>query len=122
MDKKLADVFPETLGYYFQKVFEATQRPELHQLGLVHVDLVLEIIGKFKQALADRDAQDAYYGVTNTIDEVEWPLHRLRAYFAGEEADLIDRSAYIFTTFCKDRVDGLREMAVEIDEEYVSPT
>ncbi len=39
MDKKLADVFPQTLGYYFQKVFEATQRPELHQLGQMHVDL-----------------------------------------------------------------------------------
>jgi hypothetical protein len=121
MEKKLADVFPETLSYYFQKVFEATQRPELHQLGKKHVDLILETLGKFKKALADRDELEAHYGVTNTLDEVEWPLQRLRAYFAGEEGDLVDRSAYIFTTFCKGRVEELRQMAAEIDEEYASP-
>ncbi|MEM1452300.1 MAG: hypothetical protein AAGI22_24550 [Planctomycetota bacterium] len=122
MDNKLIDIFPETLSYYIQKVFEATQRPELHQLGKVHVDLILEIIGKFKQALTDRDALEAYEGVTITLDEVEWPLQRLRAYFEGEEGELIDRSAYIFTTFCKGRVEELRQMAVEIDEEYASTT
>jgi len=120
MDKKLTDIFPETLSYYFQKVFEATQRPELHEFGRLHVDLILEITGKFKQALTDRDALEAYEGVTITLDEVEWPLLRLRAYFAGEEGELIDRSAYIFTTFCKGRVEELRQMAAEIDEEYAS--
>lgn len=120
MDNKLAAIFAPTLSYDFQKVFEATQRSELHPLGKVHVEQILDVLAKFKQALVIRQVLDAYEGVTTSLDEVEWPLQRLRSYFEGEKGELVSRSAYIFATFCKGRVEELREVAIEIDKEYAS--
>jgi len=118
-DVKLADAFPATLDYYFQKVFEATRRPEHHEFGAMHVDLIRRCIAKLKDALAERGIVDAYEPLTDAIKDVEWPLQELHRFFRHDpDSTLSGRSAYIFTYYCRDQVNELREMAKEVDKRY----
>lgn len=123
--KKLANVFssPGT-NYPLSKIFEAILNPQsAHaQLGEVHVDQILKCIEAFKNGLKDREILEAYYedgGGTHTLELLAYALQKLQTYFRNSaEARINEKDAYIFATFVKVQVGGLRQYAREIDEEY----
>jgi len=117
--KKLAACFPDTLGYYFGKIFEAIHSPEYLSLGKIHVDLVSECLSGMKSLLQERGG----WGINDSIDyEYEllaYPLERLAGFFDDNRASsLNDKDAFIFCAFVQHRIETLRHIAEEIDAEY----
>lgn len=117
--EKLADVFPATLDYYFEKLYESTHGGKGWEFGKLHVDLLARILTEFKEALQKRGTLGAYDEIEHHLGLAAYPLEQLVEYFvSGGRGKLNDRDAFIFISFLEDELRTLREMAAEIDEEY----
>lgn len=118
-NEKLADLFPPTLEYHFEKIFEGIHRPEYAELGRINVEFVQQVIEDFKKELGRREINGAYEGVQYTLELLEYPLQELKSYFKGlTETALNAKSAYIFAYFAREQMKDVEDMAIEIDEEY----
>jgi hypothetical protein len=121
--EKLATIFPETLDYYVEKIFEGINRPDYMEMGALHLGLIQEIFDGFRTALERRGLElDAYDGIKLLYEETAYPLAELRAFFEkvqqGGEPKFPPQAARIFAWFLKSKLDELRGMAQEIDEDY----
>ena len=120
-DEKLAALFPETLHYYFEKVYQAARRSALSEYGALHVSLIGKVIENFKSALEKREIAGAYCGVEDQLNQLEYPLAQLSEYFADKgEGRLNAKDAEIFTSFLQNEMSELHEMARNLDAEYAA--
>jgi len=119
-DRKLTDVFPQVLPYYFEKIYEATrQGPEWQKFGIVHVDLVNKVLDEFRSALEERGLGGALEGVEDTLGQLDYVLPALREYFEDpDNSRLTDRDPYVFWVFAQLQMHDLQRMAGEIDHDY----
>jgi len=122
---KLKAVFPDTLPYYIEKIFENIGKLDHAELGLVHVKLVKKIMDKLKGTLQKRGIEiDTYDSIKFLYELLEYPIAELELYFdrskSQEEPKINDKTAYIFTCFIKEELYELKEIAKEIDDEYNS--
>ena len=117
--EKLEELFPPLLPYYFEKVYESILSNRVRGDGAIHVSQIHEIITNFNAALENRGIAGAYPGVEYQLKLLEYPLSQLAEYFAHKgEWRLNANDARIFTSFVHNEISKLREMAIEIDEEY----
>lgn len=115
-DQKLIKLFPKTLGYYFEKIYESTRGSKQNKFGELHVDLILKCVSEFEHALKERGILDNH---KYSINELNYPLLEIKKYFQKpSESKLNSEDAYIFTFFVKQKINNLMQIAVEIDEEY----
>jgi hypothetical protein len=119
---KLANRFPETTSYFFEKIFAGT-RGDAVEIGQIGVGQIENIISDFKKALEARGLNlDTYDSIKHLYIDLEYPMEQLRSYFASavkKEARTIDsRAAEIFTWFVEHRLKELKHIAEEIDAEY----
>lgn len=120
-DTKLVNLFPHTLSYDFSKVFEATYRSERFCLGSLHLKIIKECVEKFKSELSKRGEWDISESINYHYDKITYTLTELEQYFEGTgNSKLNDKDAYIFTSFLREQVRCLENIAAEIDEEYES--
>ena len=120
-DDKLSAIFPPVIHYYFEKVYESTHGTNSSEYGTIHVDLIREIVEKFKAALAQRGIAGAYPAVAHQLASLEYPFAELSEYFAQKgNGRLNDKDADIFTSYLEHGVSKLQEMAAELDAEYAS--
>jgi len=121
--EKLEAVFPDTLPYYIEKIFENIGKLDRAKLGLGHVKLVKEIMDKIKESLQKRGIEiDTYDSIKYLYELLEYPITELELYFdeskAKEGPKINDKTAYIFTCFIKGELCELKGIAKEIDDEY----
>jgi hypothetical protein len=120
-DQRLQGIFPSTLGYYFQKIAEATHGSKPAEFGVVHVRFVAETIEAFKERLRERGILDAYDSVVHLLQLIEYPIMELSTYFAdATRSSINEKGAYIFGFFIERHVEELKAIAKEIDETYMS--
>jgi hypothetical protein len=118
-DQRLEDVFPSTLGYYFEKIGGAINGSEPMDFGTMHIHLVAEVIETFKEHLKERGALQAYDSVVDLIGLIEYPVQELTRYFSGAHGSTLNaKSAHIFAFFVYKHIEELKSMAKEIDEDY----
>lgn len=119
--KKLEDVFPSTLGYYFEKIGGAIDGSEPGDFGTMHIGLVAGVIKAFKARLEERGILQAYESVVYQIELMEYPIQELTTYFAdANRSSLNAKGAHIFAFFVYKQIQELKSMAKEIDEDYNS--
>jgi hypothetical protein len=123
--EKLEAVFPDTFSYYIEKIFENIGKSEHAQLGLMHVELVKEVMDKLKESLRKRGIEiDTYDSIKYLYELLEYPITELKLYFdrliAKEEPRINDKTAHIFAYFIREQLSELKEIAKEIDDEYSS--
>ncbi len=121
--EKLEAIFPNTLSYYIEKIFENIGKLDRAKLGLVHVKLVKQVMDKMRKSLQKRGIViDTYDSIKCLYESLEYPITELELYFDGskakEEPRINDKTAYIFTCFIKEELYELKEIAKEIDDEY----
>lgn len=118
-EEKLENVFPDTLSYYFSKIFEAIHSPDYFPTGRMHVDLVAECLTRFKDLLEKRGEWGIYDSVNYQYELLEYPLEELKSFFTNRAASkLNDKDAYIFCAFVREQLKTLQQIAREIDDEY----
>lgn len=117
--EKLSAAFPPTLGYFFEKIHEATHDATYYPLGKMHVELVKASLEQFKQALENRGEWGARVGVSCAYEELEYPLDSLMLFFTDRASSkLNEKDAYIFSRFVQSELKEIEDMAREIDLEY----
>ncbi|MEK9135638.1 MAG: hypothetical protein AAB393_00835, partial [Bacteroidota bacterium] len=122
--ERLADLFPETLGYYFEKVCAGTDSPTSPdgQYGGIHLKMIAEEVQAFRVALQKRGLLNRYSHYEYYITEVEYPLGELQKYWEGAGSLRDPRAAHIFAFFLRDKIFKLQHMAEELDQEYNEDT
>lgn len=120
-DQRLQDVFPPTLGYYFQKIGNAIDGSNPKEFGKMHIQLVAEVIEAFKERLKKRGILQAYDSIVYLIDLIEYPIQELTMYFADSTCSSLNaKGAHIFAFFIDKHIEELKSIAKEIDEDYNS--
>lgn len=120
-NEKLSDCFPETLSYYFSKIFEGIHSPRTYPLGKMHVDLVIDCLAKMRTMLEKRGEWGIYDSVDYEYELLEYPLAELQTFFVDRASSkLNDKDAYIFCAFVREQIKTLIQIAREIDETYES--
>jgi tetratricopeptide (TPR) repeat protein len=120
-DQRLEDVFPPTLGYYFEKIGGAIDRSEHGDFGTIHIKLVAEVVNAFKERMKERGILQAYDSVVDLIGLIEYPIQELTMYFSGSNGSTLNaKGAHIFAFFVYKHIEELKSMAKEIDEDYNS--
>lgn len=117
-DRRLADIF-STTGYFLGKLLMASHQNSSVESWVAKSSLkcVREHLAEFTAALEERGLLPASDSISYVLIEVEYPLQQLGAYFANASA-WDARTAYIFAFFVRAKLDELKTMAKEIDEEY----
>jgi len=73
--EKLEAVFPATFSYYIDKIFESVGKSEHAQLGLMHVELVKEVMDNLKESLQKRGIEiDTYDSIKYHYELLEYPI------------------------------------------------
>jgi hypothetical protein len=117
MDHRFADVFPGTLGYTFEKLFEAFRAPERSIGAGWSVGVVEGLLQDFRDALKAQDMDiDTFPFVELVYDEMQFPIAQLKAYLEGSDSEIrSDRMALIVAFYVKAKVDELRSLAQDLD-------
>jgi energy-converting hydrogenase A subunit M len=119
--EKLSDIFPKTLGYFFEKIYEAISGSKPKELGSGHIKLINDTVEDFKESLKKRGILEADGSIKYLLDLIKYPIDELSNFFENpDESKLNSEDAYIFTHFIKAHIDELIEIANELDEEYAS--
>ncbi len=116
-DKEIADLFPSTLNYHFQKLTESSLVSKERQFRKINFDIITSTLKKFKLELKKRDSLDAYIGVNIVLEDLIYPIEKLRKFFSNE-VNLDEEEVKIYSFYVKKQFDELIEMAKEIDEYY----
>lgn len=112
----LEDVFPPTLGYYFEKLYQAIHDEAYFPQGAMHVELLQEILVDFRSVLELRGEWGVYDAVEYQFDELEYPILRLSQFFDDAAASgMNQKDANIFARFIEVELKQLRELAIDID-------
>jgi len=118
-EDKLQELFPGTLGYNIEKIYEALYGSGGSALVEVHIEVVGQVVDSFRVELEKRGILEAYEPVRHQIEQLEYPISRLKAYFATPESSNMNKQdACIFVFFIQEQLSVLKEMAAEIDETY----
>jgi hypothetical protein len=120
--RKLESVFPDTLGYCFEKIREGLDKTLAAPLAIWGIEQVKKSVEDYKSGLEERGTQiDTYPGIQYCYDLLQYPILQLDAYIRGEDSNLSNgKDAYVFTYFVQEHVNKLRAMARETDEEFQS--
>ena len=73
-NQRLQDVFPSTLGYYFEKIVEAIHGSKPAEFGALHVRLVHGTVEAFKERLRERGLLDGHDAVVYLLQLIEYPI------------------------------------------------
>lgn len=116
---KLSTCFPETLPYYFSKIFEAIHSPQSYPLGKMHIDLVAECLTNLRAMLEKRGEWGIYHSIDYEYELLEYPLQQLTVFFTDPSASRLNsKDAYIFCAFVSEQIKTLIQIAQEIDDTY----
>jgi hypothetical protein len=120
-NEKLEEAFPPTLGYYFEKIFEATRGGNAFLLGGPHLTFISECLDRLEQLLKDRGLLGVYDSISYHMDLARYPLEELTKFFQEPATSrLNDKDAYIFASFLEAQINYLKEISAGIDNEYSS--
>lgn len=119
-DKKLVDIFSNSIGYYCEKVAETLSGGLPPEFGASLVKSMIDSIQAFKSELESRGVLEAYEDSVGYYSEIlEYPLNELHNYLIDPpESKLNGKDAEIFLSFIRKNMDIMIQMAGEIDEEY----
>jgi hypothetical protein len=119
--EKLSAIFPSTIGYQFEKLFECIRGGKLPGFGVGSLEIIKKTVLEFRNAVGRRDRayqeslQDEYELIERAIDHLK---KFCGARERGEEPEIEEATARIFFIFLKNQVYVLQQRAREFDEDY----
>ncbi len=119
-NEKLTDVFPKTLSYYTGKMYETIHSKKYPKpFDANHIKHIEETLEKLKQALEKRNLWGAYDSIKYLYEDLSFPIEEFKKYFEREDqSEAADKQAEINLFFIDKKMEELKGMAKEIDEDY----
>lgn len=119
-DQRLVDIFSGT-EYLVGKITEYCGSGSASRLTMAEAaaETICSQVSKFKTALEERGVLNDAGDLNYHFEEIEYPLASLDNYVHGRESDVNEKSGRIFAYFVGHKLEELREMAEEIDREYL---
>ncbi len=119
-DQKIEDTFSQT-GYYCGKVFDGIRNRDKIAIAKNNLGMIEECICRFKEELKKRNISvDAYTGLKDGLEKVKRPINELYRLFGSSENDVDTELEEIFAFFLSKKLNGLRDIANDIDKEYAN--
>ncbi|MCK9582354.1 MAG: hypothetical protein M0Q46_01845 [Endomicrobiales bacterium] len=112
--EKLESIF-ERYGYCISKIFEAIGDEDTHCIATISLNEINDTLNIFMNKLKERGLE--YNSVADIYNKIAYPLKELEMYFSVTHG-INSETAYIFTTFINCKVKELKDIAIEIDNEY----
>jgi hypothetical protein len=129
---KLVDCFTSQIGYAFEKLSQGVHASGPNKAGHAHMGLwglehIRDVLASVQEALAKREIElDAYPGIGYLYGEVRYPIQKLEAFLESKKTcqrvPIDEEAATIFVSFLRTKLNELRDMAREIDEDYERET
>lgn len=117
--EKLVNLFPQTMSYEFEKVFEGILTPSKRKNGAICLKLIHDHYNKLIEKLKEREEYPANDVLVHEINEILYPIEKLEAFYEdGEENNLSERDAYIFASFLSNKHSYILKLLEGIDREY----
>lgn len=126
----LTALFPETLGYAFEKVSQGIfeSGPDSHghaAFGLSWLESIERVLRTVQEALVEREFPlDAHSPIGYLYEQVDYPITKLRVFLEAKKTQgdtpIDDKTASIHEFFLRKKCEELRELAAEIDADYAS--
>ena len=114
MNEKLTEIFHKSLSYIFQKVSEGILGPKDPEFAQENFKIIKKTISQFEMKLKERDEEET---IKYVLEELSYPIEKVTSFLKNE--GLVDqRAAEIFVEYIRGKVDELKAIAKEIDEEY----
>ncbi|NIT13642.1 MAG: hypothetical protein GTN99_05200 [Candidatus Dadabacteria bacterium] len=118
--KKIEDIFPGTMGYMCEKMGSAIEHLDEMNLGEFGATGLLNVLERFEVELKKRGISiGTYPGIELTFNELQYPLEKLKQHFL-RAVTLDKEEAHIFVDFVRNKMNDLKKMARELDEEFAS--
>jgi hypothetical protein len=119
---KLEAVFPNTLSYSFEKIYEHIRGGHLAVMGVWGIEEVSKTLAEYRRALEVRDIQiDTYDSIKYLYDLLSFPMDQFACYLRKENSHIQnEKTARIFAFFIEKHVEELRVIAKEIDKDFGS--
>jgi hypothetical protein len=122
--EKLADIFPNTLSYQFEKLFASARGEEPIQLGLWALSELQTMLHLFSERLKARGiALETYDSIKSTYERLKYPIGELQTFLeertSPKRTTINEATAHIYSFFVEAQVRELMRIADEIDEEYL---
>jgi hypothetical protein len=116
--ERLEALFPDWLGYMFEKLYEATSRDA--SLGPPSLDAIKGVLQKFSEELDRRGLGiKAYPGVKAWFAEIQHPMQEIEGFLdSTQSSKLHPKTAAIVVTHLKQKLEELKRMAAEIDQDW----
>lgn len=115
--EKLEKIF-SNVNYYVEKMYG--YGPYSEPLRKVGLEMVEGELKDFCNVLKDMKIDlDKHIGIKDVYKQLEYPMSELKKYFnKGIGSHINNRDAEIFVWYVDNRLSELKEMAIEIEQEY----
>lgn len=115
---RLQEALPGVLNYYFEKMYQAV-RDSTPEFGAMHVRLAEKAVDELERLVKERDVAGGWDSFGYEFEQIRYPLAELLIYFTPNGAGrLRAQDADIFISFAQARMQALRAMAAEVDNQY----
>jgi hypothetical protein len=120
-DLKLKSAFDQ-VSYAFEKIFEESRKDSGGILSGWAVGHLRTTLDQFEKLLNERGlTRDSYDSIKHLYSEIEYPLTQLRKHISKDPSEIMSgRGAIVFAEALHVYFNELRDIAIEVDEEYSS--
>jgi len=120
-DEKLTEIFHPSLGYLFQKIYSSFHDKSRIGQAQTHVPMIRDMVLKFKNKLHERGELESNYYADDNIQKFLYAAGKLEKYLKELDSKKdAAKNGEIFCEYIETRVEKLKMLAKEIDEEYES--
>lgn len=118
-DNLLSDIFPNTMGYFFQKISEGTYSDRPGKLPIIFgaFQQIQDAYLTFENSLQRRG--DVNDDIQSELDEYKHALSVMRKYLTGEKINgMNSKDARIYCYYLESKHEYFLEIAQEVDDNY----
>ncbi len=109
------------LGYAVEKISAGLTDAGEVPMAMGGVDVIADAVTKFRGAIEERGLTEAYAdSVGDTMAEIDFALERLVPRLKGGNPEWTPRDVEVYRFFLAAKIDELKSLAKEIDDDYAS--
>jgi hypothetical protein len=120
-NRPLRSAVPGNVGYALEKIGAGLHDASEQPMALGGVDVIRVVVTKFRQMIDDRGLTEAYKdSVGEALADIEHAVDRIDSRLKGADLGWSHRDAEVYWFFLVGKIDYLKRLAAEIDQDYES--